>query len=58
MKIASVIKHTQTDDTNLSFKWPDAEIRLGSQLIVGEGQKAFLLRVGRYLIRLRLAHIL
>ena len=46
MKIASVIKHTQTDDTNLSFKWPDAEIRLGSQLIVGEGQKAFLLRWG------------
>lgn len=49
MKIASVIKHTQTDDTNLSFKWPDAEIRLGSQLIVGEGQKAFFVKGGEIL---------
>ena len=49
MKLASVIKHTQTDDTSLSHKWADSEIRLGSQLIVGEGQKAFFVKGGEIL---------
>ena len=49
MKLASVIKHTQTDDTSLSYKWADSEIRLGSQLIVGEGQKAFFVKGGEIL---------
>ena len=49
MKLASVIKHTQTDDTSLSHKWTDSEIRLGSQLIVGEGQKAFFVKGGEIL---------
>lgn len=49
MELASVIKHTQTDDTSLSHKWADSEIRLGSQLIVGEGQKAFFVKGGEIL---------
>lgn len=49
MKLASVIKYTQSDDTSLSYKWPDKEIRLGSQLVVGEGQKAYFVKGGEIL---------
>ena len=49
MKLASVIKYTPDNDESLSFKWPEADLRLGSQLIVGEGQQAIFVKGGEAL---------
>ena len=49
MKIASVIKYTPDDDDWLSYKWPEDDIRLGSQLVVSEGQQAVFVKGGQAL---------
>lgn len=47
MSIASVISHSPKNEHTLAIKWPESDIRLGSQLIVGEGQQAVFVKGGK-----------
>lgn len=49
MKLASVVKYSPDNDESLAFKWPEDDLRLGSQLIVGEGQQAIFVKGGELL---------
>lgn len=47
MAIVSVIKYESPDDSVFVWKYPLDQIRLGSQLIVNEGQKAIFVKGGQ-----------
>ena len=47
MALIDVIKFEDPSKEALSEKWHDEEIRLGTQLVVGEGQEAVFVRGGQ-----------
>jgi membrane protease subunit (stomatin/prohibitin family) len=49
MKLASIVKYSPDNDESLAFKWHEDDLRLGSQLIVGEGQQAIFVKGGEAL---------
>jgi len=46
MALIDVIKYEDPTRELLAYKWPDTELRLGTQLIVGEGQQALFVKGG------------
>ena len=49
MALVNVIKHEASDDSIFVWKFPSDQIKLGSQLIVNEGQQAIFVKGGQAL---------
>ena len=49
MALVDIIKHEAPDDTLFVWKHPSSQIKVGSQLVVGEGQQAIFVKGGQAL---------
>jgi len=49
LALIDVVKHVAPDDTELVWKFPSDNLKLGSQLVVGEGQAAVFVKGGQAL---------